>query len=206
MEAGSTAFSRSAHRTRRNSRSFSWAGVSIRKGIPYLLQAFAQLSHPKKRLKIIGDVAPEAEPLLRKLPMDHVEIIGAVPNHALAMHYSTADVMVLPSLEDGFGMVMAEAMACGCPVIASENTGGPDLFTDGIEGRIIPIRSHSRLLEALEAFAQDQDSARRMGEKARERIKSLGGYDRYGAQWESLLQEMEPGQVRRAPTYSTSGS
>jgi glycosyltransferase involved in cell wall biosynthesis len=168
--------------------------VSIRKGIPYLLEAFAKLNHPRKRLKIIGYVPTEMEALLRKLPMENVELLGIVSNQSLAMHYSTADVMVLPSLEEGLALVMAEAMACGCPVIASENTGALDLFTDGVEGRIVPIRSKSKLVEALDEFAQNRLEALRMREIARARIQTLGGYDRYGAQWYDMLNEMEHGR------------
>ena len=165
--------------------------VTIRKGIPYLLQAFAGLSHPRKRLKIIGAVDPETEPLLRTLPLASVEFLGPVPNAALAGHYSGADAMVLPSLEEGLALVMAEAMACGCPVIASANSGALNLFSDGVEGRIVPVRSTPALLEAMEALAQDRATAREMRDRARKRIESLGGYDRYGGQWAALLDELE---------------
>jgi len=178
-------------------------GVSIRKGVPYLLQAFEQLRHPRKRLKIIGDVAADLRPLLHRLPMDRVEMLGAVPNQALPMHYSTANVMVLPSLEEGLALVMAEAMACRCPVIASENTGALDLFTDGVEGLIIPVRSSLKLREAMEKLASDRVSAQAMAERACARIRGLGGYDRYGGQWEDLLREIDLGgqTVRPPPRY-----
>lgn len=165
--------------------------VTIRKGIPYLLQAFAGLSHRRKRLKIIGAMDPATEPLLRDLPLDSVEFLGSVPNVTLAGHYSSADVMVLPSLEEGLALVMAEAMACGCPVIASANSGALNLFTDGVEGRIVPARSTQALREALEALAQDRSAARDMRDRARKRIESLGGYDRYGEQWAALLGELD---------------
>jgi glycosyltransferase involved in cell wall biosynthesis len=171
-------------------------GVSVRKGIPYLLKAFARIAHPRKRLKLIGVVPPESEALLRRLPLDNVEFLGAVPNLELARHYSTADVMVLPSLEEGLALVMAEAMACGCPVIASENTGALDLFTEGEHGRIVPVRSVAALVDALESIVQDRVAARDMGGRARAQIQSLGGYDRYGQQWNALLKELETGCTR----------
>ena len=99
--------------------------------------------------------------------------------------------MVLPSLEEGLALVMAEAMACGCPVIASANSGALNLFSDGVEGRIVPARSTSALLDAMEALAQDRVAARAMRDRARKRIESLGGYDRYGEQWAALLDELE---------------
>lgn len=163
--------------------------VSIRKGVPYLLQAFQRLRHPRKRLKVIGYVLPDFEALLRTLPTDQVEFLGGVPNTELARHYSTADAMVLPSLEEGLALVMAEAMACGCPVIASDNTGARNLFTDGEDGRIVPIRSVDALVEAMEAMVQDRVAARTLGARARNRIRSLGGYDRFGEDWVRMLDE-----------------
>ena len=178
--------------------------VSVRKGVPYLLQAFARLRHPRKRLKIIGHILPDFEGLLRQLPTDGVEFLGGVANTELSTHYSTADVMVLPSLEEGLALVMAEAMACGCPVIASENTGAGDLFTDRVEGRILPVRSTDALVEALEALIQDRPSARELGRSAQQRIRSLGGYDRFGDDWAALLARMETAPSRH--DRSTQGS
>lgn len=167
--------------------------VSIRKGLPYLLQAFARLRHPNKRLKIVGAIADDLRPLLPSLPTQGVDFLGAVPNTELAGHYSRADVMVLPSLEEGLALVMAEAMACGCPVVASENTGARNLYEDGVEGRIVEIRSTHAILQALEALADDRPGTRELGLRARKRIQSLGGYDRYGDQWAALLDELEGG-------------
>jgi len=165
--------------------------VTVRKGIQYALKAFAALGHPNKRLRVIGGMDPEVEPLLRTLPLDNVEFLGAVPNTQLQQFYSTADAMLLPSLEEGLALVMAEAMACGCPVIATENTGALDLFVDGEEGRIVPARSVEALRDALEAIVQHRDAATAMRVRARARIESLGGYDRYGDRWAALLDELE---------------
>ncbi len=166
-------------------------GVSVRKGVPYLLKAFARVSHPRKRLKIIGYIQPEFQKLLHQLPVDGVEFVGGVSNVDLPKHYSTADVMVLPSLEEGLAYVMAEAMACGCPVIASENTGAKNLFSDHVEGRIVPIRSVDALVDALEALIQDRSEAKALGQRARKRIQFLGGYDRFGDDWVTLLDRVE---------------
>ena len=165
--------------------------VAIRKGLPDLLQAFARFSHPNKRLKVIGALAPDMADLLEMLPKENVDFLGVVPNSDLAKHYSTADAMVLPSIEEGLALVMAEAMACCCPVIASENTGARNLFTDGEEGLIVPIRSVESLKDAFDQLAQDRIGARKMGERARARIRALGGYDRYGKQWIELLNEFD---------------
>lgn len=163
--------------------------VSVRKGIPYLLQAFAQFRHPKKRLRIIGSVDPRLAPLLRGQPTENVEFLGVVENAKLQEHFSTSDVMVLPSVEEGLSMVMGEALACGCPVIASQNTGAADLFEDGVEGSIVPPRDVKALVDALTAFADQPELRAEMRSAALSRVQRLGGWDGYGAHWEKLVRE-----------------
>lgn len=98
--------------------------VGLRKGIPYLLQAFAQLRAPRKRLRIVGAVQPEIRPVLTSLPQQNVEFLGPLPQPELASLMSRSHVMVLPSIEEGLALVQAQALACGCPVICSTNSGG----------------------------------------------------------------------------------
>jgi glycosyltransferase involved in cell wall biosynthesis len=164
--------------------------VSLRKGIPYLLEAFAKLNHPAKRLRIAGSMAPEIKQLLTRLPHQSVEFLGSVPQADLPKIMSESHVLVLPSIEDGFGLVMSQAMACGCPVIASTNTGGEDLFADGVEGFIVPIRDVDALANRMQRLMDDPDLQRRMSEAALARVRYLGGWTQYGDQWESLLQRL----------------
>lgn len=166
--------------------------VSLRKGVPYLLEAFARFDHPNKRLRLIGSVDPAIEPLLAKLPSEEVEFLGAVPNTDLSRHYSESQVLVLPSIEEGLAMVMAEAMASGCPVIASRNTGAEDLFTHGEEGLIVPIRSSEAILEALQRLAGSPHETAELRHKAAARIKTIDGWNGYGRQWRALLDSLDP--------------
>src|SRR5262249_26060185 len=159
---------------------------SIRKGIVYLLEAFARFDHPRKRLNVIGMVEPGIERLLRLHLSDSVAMVGPgrVPTADLARYYSEADGLVLPSIEDGFGFVMAEAMSCGCPVIATVNTGAEHLFEHGKEGLIVPIRSIESMVEALDTLAQSgKRVARQMRSAVRARIEEFGGWDTYGDRW-----------------------
>lgn len=150
---------------------------SLRKGAPYLLEAFAAFRHPRKLLTIIGDVQPKVARLISKLPTEHVIFLGNVPNTQLSNFYSHADALILPSLEEGLAMVMAEALACGCPVIATSNTGADDLFSHGEEGFILPIRDTKALTGAMEAIAESKSAFR---PKALARVSSLRGWNGYG--------------------------
>jgi glycosyltransferase involved in cell wall biosynthesis len=168
--------------------------VTYEKGIPYLLQAFRRFSHPHKRLRLVGTVKEQIRPYLAQHLPPGVEVLGAVPQSELKSIMSSSHVLVLPSIQDGFGMVLGQAMACGCPVISSTNTGGPDLFTHGVEGFEVPIRSADAILERLQQLADDPDLQQQMGRAALERVKQLGGWRDYGAQYLSLLKKLVYGK------------
>jgi glycosyltransferase involved in cell wall biosynthesis len=164
--------------------------VGLRKGLPYLLEAFAALRHPRKRLRVIGQMQAEMRGVLGRLPKDGVEFLGSLPRAEVAEWMQRSQVLVLPSVEDGFGLVMAEAMASGCPVIASDQTGAADLFTDGVEGYIVPARDAAAIAERLERLAGDSLLQQTMAAAAVARVRSVGGWTEYGARWERLLREL----------------
>ncbi|MEG9435295.1 glycosyltransferase family 4 protein [Edaphobacter sp. HDX4] len=164
-------------------------GVSLRKGVPYLLDAFARLQHPAKRLRVAGAMQPDLQAILQRLPQDNVEFLGSVPQDRLIELMSTSHVMVLPSIEEGLALVQGQAMACGCPVIASTNTGSEDLFSDGVEGFIVPIRDSDAILNRMQQIMEDPALRQRMSEAALTRVKSLGGWQDYGDKWEEFLRD-----------------
>ena len=105
--------------------------ISLRKGIPYLLQAFARLRHPRKRLTLVGSLQDDIRPLLAVLPTANVTFTGSIPQPELARLMSRSHVLALASVEEGLALVQGQAMACGCPVVATAATGAEDLFTNG---------------------------------------------------------------------------
>jgi len=163
--------------------------VSLRKGFLYLLQAFQRIRHPYKRLKVIGCVQKEIKPILRKYELKNVQFLGTVQNVDLPRHYSSAHCIVLPSLEEGLSMVMGEALACGCPVIATENTGARDLFADGKEGFIVSVRDVEALVERITLLMEDETLRREMSCAALKRVKTIGGWDAYGKRWVDFLRK-----------------
>ena len=181
-----------------------FAGAAgLRKGVPYLLKAFAQVRHPRKRLRIAGSVLPDLKTLLPGLPKEHVEFVGPVSHTRLRELMSTSHVLVLPSIEEGLALVQAQAMACGCPVICTTNTGGEDLFTDGTEGFILPIRDIATLTERMQELADDPTRQEIMRAAALRRVQSIGGWTQYGDRWEQLLQRLianRSGQASPPPT------
>ena len=164
--------------------------ISLRKGVPYLLQAFARLKHPRKRLTFVGAVQDDMRPLLVRLPTENVAFAGTLPQAELAARMSRSHVLALPSVEEGLALVQGQALACGCPVIATRATGAEDLFTDGIEGFILDDRDTDTLASRLQQLADDPALRERMSAAALQRVKFLGGWDTYGECWDELLHSL----------------
>lgn len=155
--------------------------VGVQKGVRYLFEAFRQFSHPRKRLDLIGSQEEAFMPLAKSITAgQNVHFHGHVPQAELPNWLSQADVFVLPSIQDGFGMVLTQALACGCPVIASENSGGPDVITDGDVGWVVPIRDPEAILAALETLAEQPNFRRELRQRAIEKSRTFGGWTQFG--------------------------
>ena len=164
--------------------------ISLRKGIPYLLQAFARLRHPRAHLTLVGAVQDDLRPMLAVLPTTNVTFTGSLPQPELARLMARSHVLALASVEEGLALVLGQALACGCPVVATAATGAEDLFTNGIEGFIVPGCDPIALAERLQQLADDPDLRVRMSAAALARVKTIGGWDHYGDQWDRLLHSL----------------
>lgn len=139
--------------------------VGPRKGVHYLLQAWKNLKLSDAELKLVG--INEFPPGWLESYQDYIDYLPSVPHASLNQHYCNASVLVFPSLVEGFGLVMLEAMACGIPVITTPNAAGPDIITDGVEGFIIPIRDADAIQAKLEWCHQHPEELSEMGQAAR---------------------------------------
>jgi glycosyltransferase involved in cell wall biosynthesis len=170
--------------------------LSLRKGIHYLLDVVSHLRWPNAELAIRGNETPEWQELLRgyrgTIP---ISMIPPQPRAHMKAIYSNASVLVLPSIEDAFGLVVGQALACGTPVIATTHTGGPDVIDDGVNGFIIPPADPLALEHALTKAYEDRTSLSAMGIAARERVERTGGWDDYGAR---VIAAFEQALRRRA--------
>jgi len=152
--------------------------LSLQKGTHCLLQAFCELGFPDAELVLVGAPRPEMVPILAQYEGSFTHIHG-IPHEELYRTYSDASVFVLTSLNDGFPNVVIEAMACGVPVIISENVGVRDVVRDGVDGFVIPIRDVGALKERLMLFYESPDLCQQMGRTARERAKAFT-WERFG--------------------------
>jgi len=153
--------------------------MSLQKGIPYLLQALAPLKLTNFELWLIGSVQPEIRKFLAEYE-GRYHYLGTIPRSELYRYYSQGSVFVLGSIQEGFGLVQAQAMACGLPVIATTNTGAEDLFSDGAEGFIVPIRDPEAIRDRVLKLYQDPELCKEMSRAALQRVRSTDGWNNYG--------------------------
>jgi starch synthase len=121
---------------------------------------------------------------------DDAKVLGHLPQAQLKDLMSRSHALVLPSIEEGLALVQAQAMACGCPVIGTDHTGSEDLYTDGQEGFIVPIRRADLIAERLTQLADQPDLRARMSQAALLRVKQTGGWHAYGDSAMAIYQEL----------------
>ncbi len=153
--------------------------IGLRKGIPYLLEAMARLRLPRVETWLIGPVQPVIRPFLRRYS-GSLHLLGYLPRTELYRYYSQGSVFVLPSIQEGLATVLAQAMACGLPIIATDCTGAEDLFTDGVEGFIVPARDPDAISENVLYLYEHPDVRMEMGQAALRRVRAMRGWDQYG--------------------------
>lgn len=157
-------------------------GVSLRKGVVTALSAFADFKVTDAQMWFVGGTleGSEIEAVAKKFLSSRVRFIKPVPQFQLNDFYQQSSVFVLASLEDGFGMVVAQAMACGLPVIVTENVGARDLVQDGVNGFVVPVGSPEAITERLRYLYEQPERCREMGEQARKTVESGYGWQDYG--------------------------
>jgi glycosyltransferase involved in cell wall biosynthesis len=148
-----------------------------RKGIRELLLAWRASDRAGARLVVVGetDADPTYEAEVRALLTDDIEVLGSVDDATLSACYTRADLFALPSIAEGYGIVYAEALACGLPVLAC--TVGPVPSLVGDAGILVPPGDHGALVAALDVVLADAPLRARLAEHARNRARILPTWD-----------------------------
>jgi glycosyltransferase involved in cell wall biosynthesis len=147
------------------------------KGFHYLVEAFDQVNLPRSELVLWGGTGSRgvSQWLRRKIARNKSIVCrpAEVRSVGFADVYGRMSVLVHPSLSDGFAYVVAEAMACGVPVIVTSKTGASDLVVDGKNGFVVPPGDAGAIAERLRFMAEDRERVRRMGMAARDAVAGL---------------------------------
>jgi glycosyltransferase involved in cell wall biosynthesis len=166
-------------------------GSPIRKGYLYLLKAWRKLALPNAKLLIrSGNLMqfPVLRDLLQSTP--NVELLDYIPN--ISDFYQRCDVFVLPSVDDGFGMALLEAMLNGRACVATANTGASELMTNGKHGIVVDAADEDQLAQAIGFLYKDNDLRAEMGANAAIRAREIAASGMYDEAISSLLQKLMP--------------
>jgi glycosyltransferase involved in cell wall biosynthesis len=117
--------------------------------------------------------------LAQQLNVDrHVRFLGFVEHGQMPAHYRQADLFVLPSRRESFGLVLAEAMACGLPVVATTAGAIPEVVDDGVTGILVPPDDPRALSNGINALLSDPAEMEAMGAAGRARVEKLFTWDK----------------------------
>ena len=155
--------------------------VSYQKGMFDLEHTIQELAPDRFDFRIVGRVLPECQALAQRL-RGRVTFTGALPMTELPTHYNWADLFVMPTIQDGFAVVLTQAAAAAVPIIASTNSGGPELITGGAVGWVLPPRNEQLWAAAL----REVDASR---EQVVDRIRSARG-GQFRRSWQDVAQEL----------------
>lgn len=161
--------------------------VNQRKGISYYLDALAQLPSGAVEARIVGPTSNEMRERLKSYP--RLEALGEATQTELSQHYIWADVILLPSLIEGFGLTALDAMSHGRPVIVTTHTFAGDVITNGIDGFIVSPRSSAELVQVLEDCLGGQHDLSEIGHRAAIRARQFS-WASYGESVVQLLLEI----------------
>ena len=129
-----------------------------RKGYDVLLKAAAKLTQDIGVYIIGGQITLEYEQLVKELNLRNVHFIDFMSPDKLKYYYLAADVFVLPTREDVWGLVINEAMACGLPIVTTDHcVAGIEMITNGVNGYVVPIENPEMLRSAIEQILSDEN-------------------------------------------------
>lgn len=151
--------------------------VAEHKGISYLLEAFRDIEASRARLICVGTIyIPDS--IVASLS-SNIELKGMVQHDEVSELLLSADVMIFPSLGDGFALSIMEGFASGLPVVCTDNTGAADCVVEGENGFIVPTQDAAALRSKIDWFLNNRNKIPGMAEAARKCALDLTWDDYY---------------------------
>jgi glycosyltransferase involved in cell wall biosynthesis len=128
---------------------------------------------PQSRLAIVGD-GPQREALTAHFANTNTHFVGYLEGLELASAYASADAFIFPSRTETLGLVLLEAMAAGCPVVAARSGGIPDIVTDGVNGYLFDPNQPKGAITATQQLLSSQNAREQMRLNARQEAERWG--------------------------------
>lgn len=156
--------------------------LSTRKGAQWLLP-IAQRLHPNITIQYTSGLRSN-----NKLP-DHLQLqcIGQIPHSDMPALYQQADILLFPTVREGFGLAATEAMACGLPVVATNCSSLPELIDEGKGGFLCPLGDVNAFAEKINLLAENSQLRREMGEYNRTKVEQCFTLDRMVSEYRELF-------------------
>jgi glycosyltransferase involved in cell wall biosynthesis len=166
------------------------------KGYDVLFEAMPQVSRDltgRVRLLVLGEGSFEAEYRrhISRLGLDQIVHFLGFKRDAPA-YIAAADVFVLASVAEAFGLVLAEALYLGTPVVTTRVGGIPEIVDDGRDGVLVPPSDAGALASALTSLARSPELRRSLSGAGRAKVLERFRFDRMVAQYESVYRELLP--------------
>ena len=165
--------------------------LSIRKGVLYLLKSFEELNLKNSQLLMIGNIDSEIKSKINKYRSNKKIIFKkSISQSKLSEQYSSSNVFITCSIEEGLSMVQLQAMSCGLPIICTPNSGGDEIIDNGNDGFILPIRDIEELKKKILYLYNNQSICFEMGMRAQKKIKDSFSWETYGKNVISTYQKL----------------
>jgi glycosyltransferase involved in cell wall biosynthesis len=147
----------------------------------------AEMRTKAVNLGLAAPASASAEATIRDLPAAIVEFCGSLPDHAAVIgRMKSAGVLVLPSTREGFGLVLAEAMACGTPCVAYDVPAVREVLVDGKAGVLVPLRDVTGLAAAIDRLLTDSDARERLVDAGRRLVNEQYTAERFAERIEGV--------------------
>ncbi|OZT11324.1 hypothetical protein CHN50_17290 [Priestia aryabhattai] len=142
-------------------------GIIYRKGIHHLFEVAKQLGPEIVEINLVGQYNKESELYNQGKQLSNIHFLGFITHDELFKQYRDSDFFIFPTLCEGYGLVVLEAMSCGMPVICSDHAGGNDIICEGENGYVFPTGHTQALIKILENIVNDPPNISYMSERAR---------------------------------------
>lgn len=149
------------------------------KGIHHLLKVVSKFKENEVQLNMAGAYNPNQDIYQKYKGFNNIHFLGFITRDILATLYQKNDVFVFPSLGDGYGMVVLEALSCGVPCIVSDLSGGKDAIVDSYNGFVFKAGDDMALKDRIQWFIDNPDKLPEMSQNARLSVKNLTWNDYY---------------------------